>query len=168
MDNGTIRQELERHGFAVGLPERVFQKLVENGQWVQHAAGEHFFCEGAKNDRLFFITAGKVSLEMHVPGRGRVSILTLGPGDVLAWSALLGREMTATAMAIDDVSAVAVSAGSLQQLCDQDHEFGYYVMRFMVETLAQRLLATRLQLLDLFADTEQARNSDVDSGPCAI
>jgi hypothetical protein len=32
-----------------------------------------------------------------------------------------------------------------------DHEFGYQFMRLLSMALAQRLTATRLQLLDLFA-----------------
>ncbi len=38
-------------------------------------------------------------------------------------------------------------------LCQRDHEVGYHVMRQTVCAMQRRLVATRLQLLDLFAET---------------
>jgi hypothetical protein len=40
----------------------------------------------------------------------------------------------------------------LRQFCEEDHELGYIVMRRMANVVASRLLMTRLQLLDMFAD----------------
>ncbi len=47
--------------------------------------------------------------------------------------------------------AVAISGLELRQLCNTDFEVGYHVMGQVASALSQRLLATRLQLLDLFA-----------------
>ena len=77
--------------------------------------------------------------------------MTLGPGDLLAWSALLGeRRMTATAIATSPARLLAASAPDLKALCDADHEFGYELMQGMAQALAKRLTATRLQLLNLY------------------
>ena len=45
----------------------------------------------------------------------------------------------------------AIPADRLLSLCEQDAEFGQHVMRWMAQSLSNRLVATRLQLLDLFA-----------------
>jgi hypothetical protein len=37
-------------------------------------------------------------------------------------------------------------------MCDEDHDFGYFVMRRLVNVVAGRLLTGRLQLLDMFAN----------------
>jgi hypothetical protein len=37
-------------------------------------------------------------------------------------------------------------------MCEEDHDFGYYVMRRLANLVAGRLLTTRLQLLDMFAN----------------
>ena len=93
-------------------------------------------------------------LQMRVPGRDDVRILSLGPGDMVAWSALLtGGRMTASAVALEDTEVVSVSARDVLAICESNHSFGYHVMRQMGQALADRLLATRLQLLDLFAET---------------
>jgi CRP-like cAMP-binding protein len=92
-----------------------------------------------------------VALEMNVPGRGRERILSLGPGDVLGWSPLLGGEaMSATATALQDSVLYTATASELRALCEADHELGYYVLREVACSLGKRLLATRLQMLDLF------------------
>jgi hypothetical protein len=47
---------------------------------------------------------------------------------------------------------VAFDASELRRMCEEDHDFGYYVMRRMANLVAGRLLTTRLQLLDMFAN----------------
>ena len=39
------------------------------------------------------------------------------------------------------------------QLCAANHEFGFHLMQRLASSLSKRLVATRLQLLDLFAET---------------
>jgi CRP/FNR family cyclic AMP-dependent transcriptional regulator len=40
----------------------------------------------------------------------------------------------------------------LRKMCDDDHDFGYFVMRRLANVVAGRLMTTRLQLLDMFAN----------------
>jgi hypothetical protein len=47
---------------------------------------------------------------------------------------------------------VAFDAAELRKMCDEDHDFGYFVMRRLVNVVAGRLMTTRLQLLDMFAN----------------
>jgi hypothetical protein len=47
---------------------------------------------------------------------------------------------------------VAIDANDLRRACDEDHSLGYYVMRRLANVVAGRLLTTRLQLLDMFAN----------------
>jgi CRP-like cAMP-binding protein len=71
--------------------------------------------------------------------------------------------MTCTAVTLDNVEAVVVTGAKLLELCEQDHEFGYHLMRRMATALSRRLLATRLQLLDLFADTPPAIRTGISA-----
>jgi CRP-like cAMP-binding protein len=77
---------------------------------------------------------------------------------MVGWSALLGEQgkMTASAIAVEDTELVVVQAERLRRLCEVSHDFGFHLMRSMASALAKRLLATRLQLLDLFADAAPA------------
>ncbi len=119
--------------------------------------GTELFHENSQNNELMIISIGRVALDMYVPGRGNVRILSLGPGDVVAWSALLGGgRMTTSATALEDTQIVAIAADVILSVCESNHTFGYQLMRRVASSLGERLLATRLQLLDLFSESSPA------------
>ena len=128
-------------------------RLAEIGEFHEFKLGSLLFREGNESRQCFLILEGHVALEMYVPGRGQVRILTLGPGDLLAWSALFGGRMTTSALSLESTRLIAVPADRLEMLCRENPEFGYHWMRAVAIAMSQRLLATRLQLLDLFGDT---------------
>ncbi|REK10266.1 MAG: Crp/Fnr family transcriptional regulator [Planctomycetota bacterium] len=157
MDSKVLADVLAKLRFSESLPDEVLQRVAAASKLEGYAAGSVLFREGMQNDVLMVVAVGRVALDMHVPGRGEVRILSLGPGDMVAWSALLGGgRMTTSAVALDDTQVVAISAADAQALCETDPTFGYHLMRQVAMALAHRLVATRLQLLDLFADTPPA------------
>jgi CRP/FNR family cyclic AMP-dependent transcriptional regulator len=101
MDQQLLAQALGKLRFSAALPENVLEGLAQYAQLRKFLAGTTVFREGDLNDDLMIISVGRVTLEMHVPDRGDVRILSLGPGELLAWSALLadGR-MTTSATAL--------------------------------------------------------------------
>lgn len=144
--------QLERRGdLLVGLTELQLERLASSGRLVAFVAGEAIFREGDPHDRFYLLVEGRVRLEMNVPGRGRMPILSLGPGDLLAFSPLLGGEsMSATAVATEPTESLCFDGAAIREWCERDHEFGFLLMRELSSALARRLIATRLQLLDLF------------------
>src|SRR5579872_7476312 len=142
--------------FAKGLPPRAMEALATMAELETVAEWEVLFREGALCHDLFLVQTGFFTLDMHIPAKGRVTILTVGPGEILAWSALLGEgSMTATATAVEESRVITLPGDKLRTLCQVDHEFGNSLMRHLAVALSQRLLATRLQLLDLFAPIDQ-------------
>ena len=81
---------MREQSFWADLPEPVLDALAAVSAVTDFSAGSTIFREGAENHFLYILHRGHVGLDMHVPGRGRVRILSLGPGEMLAWSALLG------------------------------------------------------------------------------
>jgi CRP-like cAMP-binding protein len=59
--------------------------------------------------------------------------------------------MTATAVAANDVQLLSAPGKELRELCDREHEVGFCLYRALASALARRLLATRLQMLDVFS-----------------
>ena len=156
IEKQPLRQLLEELGFAVDLPESVLDQLAAASALVDYPAGATIFHAGDENHFLYLVHTGHVGLDMHVPGRGRVRMLSIGPGEMLAWSALLGDgRMTVSAVAVDDTQVVAIAAHKLMYVCRSNHAVGYELMNRMARALAQRLTATRLQLLDLFAEPKK-------------
>jgi CRP-like cAMP-binding protein len=157
MEPRNLAQVLRKLRFSSSLPDDVLEALAASASLEGFAAGTTLFREGAQNDRLMIVSVGRVALEMRVPGRGEIRILTLGPGDMVAWSALLGGgRMTTSAIAVEDTQVLCVAAARVLALCEANHTFGYHLMRQLSRALADRLVATRLQLLDLFAESPPA------------
>ena len=139
--------------FLRAMPSELVVHLGRIAHARAYAVGEILFSEGSEHPEFHVIVDGHVRLDMFVPRRGRVPILTAGPGDVLAWSSLIGNTvMTSTAVALDAVRTVAFPSEQLLGLCESEHEVGFHVMRQLASALSRRLLATRLQLLDLFGE----------------
>lgn len=154
MTASLYRPCLEQLRFTAELPSAMLDALANLASLRQFAAGATLFHEGARHEALYLLCRGRVALEMGAAGRGAVRILSLGPGDVIGWSALLGDgPMTASAVALEPCEVLAIPGGELLALCEADHDAGYALMRQMATALSRRLLATRLQLLDLFGDT---------------
>jgi hypothetical protein len=87
-----------------------------------------------------------------VPGRGLVTIETLGPWTVLGWSWLEPpHRWRFGATARRATSAIEIGARPVRRLIEQDPALGYALTRRFLDVLVDRLQATRLRLLDLYA-----------------
>src|SRR6516225_4667702 len=100
MNRATLANVLGALRFSAPLPEEALARLAAFATLRGYPAGTMIFREGQRHDELMIITIGRIALDMHVPARGETRILSLGPGDLVAWSALLddGR-MTTSAVA---------------------------------------------------------------------
>lgn len=153
LNNPSIEKQLATLQFTAGLPESVRNALAEIADQRTFAAGDYLCREGESTPELFLIASGHVGLDMLVPGRGQVRVLTLGPGEVLAWSAVVGNHgATATGVATEETRVLAFPDATLLTLCQTNHEVGYLVMRELARAVSRRLVATRLQSLDLFEE----------------
>lgn len=160
MEPSQLKYVLEELHFSAALPPEVQDQLAGAITMMQPAAGTVLFREGSKNNNLYLVRKGRVALEMNVPGRGSVRILTIGPGEMLGWSAVLrDGNMTAAAVVVEDSELLSAPASKLLELCEANRSFGFHLMQRMAHALAHRLVATRLQLLDLFADAEPEMSS---------
>jgi CRP/FNR family cyclic AMP-dependent transcriptional regulator len=155
----SLFETVSRCDFLRGIPGDLIVLLDRIASSRAYRAGDVLFLEGTVHPEFHLIAEGTVRLEMFVPRRGRVPILSLGPGDVLAWSSILSDSlMTSTAVALEDVRTITFEREQLLGLCETEHEIGYHVMRQLAAALSRRLLATRLQLLDLFGEHVPAVN----------
>lgn len=148
----TSRSVLERLAFLRDFPAEYVERLTAIAVPVHWNADEFVFREGSRSDALHLVREGRVALELSIPARQRVTILTVGPGEVFGWSGLFGdRPKSASARAVVATEAYRFDAAQLRALCDADPCFGYTVTRRLLSTVADRLKGARMQLLDLFA-----------------
>lgn len=135
------------------LERRHLEAIAACANLVHWPAGQVVFREGEPDDRLYVVLEGLVSLDIYVPNVGRVAILTVGPNELLGWSAAVPgvEKKTASARTLQPTTAIAVDAQALHAACEADHDLGYQVYRTLARVVAGRLKATRLQLLDVYA-----------------
>lgn len=161
METQQLQQILMELRFTAGLSNEDQQKLARISDFQNIPKGGTIFTEGSEHKDIYVIRSGRVEICMSIPARGCLPVLTLEAGDLVGWSSILKLgEMTATVVALEDTQVIAIDAASLRTLCDQDHDIGYQIMRRIATALSQRLVASRLQVLDLFG---LALFDDVDS-----
>lgn len=146
------RSELQQTIFSEHLSSKSFDRLLTHAKELSLGSQQFLFREGMEDHHVYVLLSGQVDLSMNVPGRGAVRILSLGPGDLIAWSGVLGGGiMTSSALCTKPSRLVAFPCSEIRLLCSENADFGYEFMKLMASALAKRLLATRLQLLDLYS-----------------
>ncbi len=142
-------------------PEHV-RRFADVSRLRHFKAGEVFFREGDRQDFFYIVLSGRVALDMFVPHHGKVRFYTCEESDSFGWSSVTPviRTRTAGAVGVVDGTVIAMDTQKLEQLCELDHEIGYIFMRNMSNVIASRLLVTRLQLLDMFAEPVETKNLD--------
>lgn len=139
-------------GFLATLSPRVREKLLAMTETFRFAEGSTIFREGDSSLYLYIVKTGRVAVDVHVPSKGRRPIMTVEPGEVFSWSALAEPYVeTASARTVEETEVLGIKGESLMSLCRQDTEVGFELYRSLTAVISTRLLATRLQLLDMFA-----------------
>lgn len=142
---------LSEHPFFQGLtPDRI-SALASISETESFSAGKYIFREGDESSAFYLIRNGKVAVEVFAAQRGALTIQTVDAGDVLGWSWLVPpHRWRFSARAVDLVRTIRLEGNALLSLCKNDHELGYQVLNRLFQVVAQRLEATRLQLMDIY------------------
>ena len=158
----TVAARISAHPFFAALTDDQRAALAEDGAAVTFTAGERLFDEGGIADRFWLIEDGSIALDMRVPGRGDQIIETMGAGSVLGWSWLHPPyRWHFGAAARVDTTAIEFEAPSVRRRCDADPAFGYAALGLFTPVITERLQATRLRLLDLYATPAQVRQREI-------
>jgi CRP-like cAMP-binding protein len=147
----TLEPILAQHPFFQDIEPVYLQLMVGCAANVRFAAGDDIFREGDMADQFYLIRHGRVSLQVFIPGQGRMTIETIEAGEVLGWSWLFPPyRWHFDAQALELTRAIVFDGECLRAKCDDDHDLGYALMQRFSEVMMQRLQATRLQLLDVY------------------
>ncbi len=151
MNSQDLRRLLGDTAFLDGADQETCGLLADLARVDDIAPDTVLFREGQEANAVFIVVTGQVALEIACPQRGRLRFQTVGPGELLGWSPLLGQpRMTATGRTLTAAQVIRLEAAPLLALCQQQPRFGMEIMRRTAIALARRLAATRLQLLDVF------------------
>lgn len=128
-------------------------RLAEVAEIHRFSQGESLYSEGEKNDNLYLVLEGKISIENFVPCKGNVRVFLAEPLDIIGWGSLtpIIRQREDSAIAITSSTVLVFRGDDIRNLCDEDRVLGYYIYRRISNVVASRLLGTRLQMLDIIS-----------------
>lgn len=141
--------------FGAELPVGARARLANVGRIVHYAADTVVIAEGRPCDAMGVVVDGRIALRLSVPGTPDRTILTVEPGDVFGWSAVLDSPIaTSSCVTTEPTDAVVFERLGLREALDADHELAAAVYRRLLGSVVRRLTATRLQLLDVYRAAE--------------
>ena len=147
----AIRGSLAAHPFLEGIPDPLLDRLMALAFEVTFEPDQVLFREADPSSFFYLILSGTVAVEIAMPGRV-LRIQTVGEGEELGWSSMMAKvNKQFQARSLSPVRAIAFDGVRLKAECDQDPEFGYFMLSRILEVVAERLRATRLQMLDVYS-----------------
>jgi signal-transduction protein with cAMP-binding, CBS, and nucleotidyltransferase domain len=138
----TLAPLLAEHPFLKGMTPAHIATIVGCARNERFERGQFLFREGEDANHFYIVRQGKVAVEVGAPPRGAVTILTVAEGEILGWSWLIPPYRW---------RAITLDGRCLRQKCEDDHDLGYELLKRFADVVGQRLDATRMQLLDVYA-----------------
>lgn len=149
---------IQEHPFFQGIAPSLRDLLVGCAANERFDAGAMLFRQGDAADKFYLIRAGTVAIEIDQPGRPPIVVETITEGEVAGWSWLVPPyRLTFDARALTLVRALSFDAQCLRRKMESDPTLGYDVLRRFLPIMAHRLSSSRLQMLDLYAPPQPAK-----------
>lgn len=146
-----LTRPLGGHPFLSGLNEAMVKTVVGCAKNVRFSPGDYLLREGDEATTFYLIRSGRVSMEVHMPGKEPVRVETAGDGDLVGLSWILPpSRVHLDARALDSVVAFALDGACLRGKMEADHDLGYAITKRLLELMFRRLERVRLQRLDVY------------------
>jgi CRP/FNR family transcriptional regulator, cyclic AMP receptor protein len=156
-----LENAVANHPFVRGMSPGHVRILTECAMLTHFDPGQMVFRAGEIANRFYLIQRGKVSLENRAEGTEMITIQTLGAGNVLGWSWLFAPYYWHfDARALEPTQAIFFYGTRLRERGDQDHEFGYQLMRRVAAVLIGRLQVALKESLRLAASPAFLSNAE--------
>jgi len=148
----TLERIIAEHPFFAGLDHGFMTLMMGCASNVHFKAGTYILREGDPANTFYLIRGGRVAVEVVAPQHKPIIVATLSVGEILGWSWLLPPfQWKFHARAAEDTRAIALDGKCLRTKCEENHDLGYEILKRFAQVMEQRLEATRLQLLDVYA-----------------
>ena len=154
-DQASLIAVLNSTRFASGLEPAVQTRLAALSRMVTADSGQELFREGDESEGLGIVIRGRIALRTYVGERGDLTILTVEPGDIYLWSALVPPyRATSSGVVIEPLEAITFPGPALRVALREDPALAQAIYPRALIAVERRLNATRAQLMDMFASKE--------------
>jgi CRP/FNR family transcriptional regulator, cyclic AMP receptor protein len=138
------------HPFVKDLPSALVAAMAKVAVTRTYDTGDTLLREGDPASEFLLVVSGKVALEAVMPARPRLTIQTVGPGEVVGWSWLTPpHRWRLDARALKPTQAYSIDADALRSILEQESAHGYRFLLKLLPIIGQRLENTQFQLLDV-------------------
>ena len=148
--NSPVREKLARHRFAHGLSEDHLDALASCARCLLRSPGDYLWRQGQKPEVVYLVSSGQIVLEIQIPNQGSLEVDFFEGGDFLPWLWLGGeyrRRFDARTTATAEV--IELDGKKLREMCEQDCEFGYQLLKRLARATEDRLQTARFKIMEL-------------------
>lgn len=150
---------LANHPFFEGFSSTQVELLADCAKYVHFRTGDFIFSEGDAANEFYLIQHGHVALQVLIPGQPIVTVQTIHENDILGWSWLFEPyRWHFHARALDQIDAIAFDGVALREKCEINRDFGYVLVKHFASIITDRLQATRVHMLDIYAPRNMSEN----------
>jgi CRP-like cAMP-binding protein len=143
----VLPEELGVARFADKMSEPHVRQLAIIARLKECPASTVLFEEEQASPFIYCVLQGHVSLRVRERSGESVEIDMVGPGELLGWSPVFGRQaMTATAVSATPCRLAVFEVGRLEDLFERDPSFGLAFLRQVGLHVSARLRSTRQAL----------------------
>lgn len=133
------------------MSQKHIELLQQSSTYAEFGGGDVIFREGSPANSFCLIGQGTVALEADMNGEGLMQIAVLQDGEPLGWSWLFPPHIWHFhARALKRTTTTYFDAKVLRQLCEEDHDFGYELLKRVSQVMLERLQSTRGEMLKLY------------------
>lgn len=132
------------------LPVTSRRTLAAIGRDERPRAGTYVMREGRPTLDVGLILEGRLAVRDRIDADD-VTLMTLEPGDLFGWSAVLDGTSTASIVALDGARVLLLKRSGLLTAIEADKDIAAVVYHRLLEAVASRLDATRLLMRDVYA-----------------
>ena len=151
MQTESIRDIITALPFFDSVSPAYIDIFCEHATHMQINNGHFLLTRGSDASQFYFIETGKVHIEMGSGDKGPVTIQALGPNDLVGWSFLIPPfKWRFDALAVEPTSVLAIDGATIRNKCESDHSFGFDMMKRIAKVITDRLLHTRMQLMEFY------------------
>jgi len=139
--------------FFAGLSETELKSVSIIANKVSFQRGDLIFKEDDPAHTLYLLIDGWVDVVVNTDAKGEQHelVTTLSPGDLFGWSALVDPyAYTGSAVCASPVEVMEFKGADLLGMFELDPKLCCVIMRRVCQVIADRLHATRLQMVSLF------------------
>ena len=143
-DMSTTKPNIAEHPFTKGMIPQHLELLAQSAREVEFEPGQKILHQGKSAFQFYLLRAGRVAIESHFANHVDIPVQEVGAGDALGWSWLFPPfTWHFQARTLEGTKAIFLDGAKLLVACEENHEFGYELMKRIAHILINRLQAAR-------------------------